>query len=104
MFPGIKDLMKQAREAQEKILADLRRKETEVETGGGMVKVRVNGAQEILSLRIDPEMIKDGDAEVVQELVLAAVQEALRKSREMAQADIQNLANVVPGLGNLFKK
>lgn len=63
----------------------------EVHSGGGMVKVVVNGQQEILSLIIEPELWEENDREMLQDLVLVAVNEALRRSREISQEEMSKI-------------
>ena len=66
-----------------------------------MVTVEVNGKQEILSIKIDPEVINKDDAQMLEDLVLAACNEALRKSRELVQQELGKLTGgmKIPGLG-----
>lgn len=68
--------------------------------GGGMVRAVANGRQEILSLRIEPEVVDPQDVEMLQDLVLAAVNDALGRSREMAAAEMGKLTGGValPGM------
>lgn len=92
-------VMKQAQKMQadiKKIQDDLTVAEVEATSGGGMVKVVVTGAQEIKSIEIQPEAVDPEDVEMLQDLVLAAVSEALRKSKEMAA---EQMARVTGGLG-----
>jgi len=69
--------------------------------GGGMVTVEANGKQEIVSLKIDPEVINKDDAQMLEDLVLAASNEALRKARELVQQELGKLTGglKIPGLG-----
>jgi hypothetical protein len=66
--------------------------------GGGMVTVSANGQGDIMSVKIDPEVLGDGDVEMVEDLVLAAVNEALRRSKELAA---EKMGKVTGGLGSL---
>lgn len=86
MFPGgkkgMKDLMKQAKKMQQ----DLQKAQEEAEnmimeatSGGGMVKVKVNGKNQILSIKIDPEVVDPEDIDMLEDLVVAAVNEAIQK-------------------------
>ena len=70
------------------------------QAGGGMVEAVVNGRQELLSLRIDPEVVSADDVEMLQDLILAAVNEALNRSREMMAAEMSKLTGglQIPGL------
>jgi len=69
--------------------------------GSGMVTVEVNGKQELLSVKIDREVINPHDSQMLEDLILAACNEALRKSREMVQAEMSKLTAglKLPGLG-----
>jgi len=67
--------------------------------GGGMVTVVVNGKQKVLSVTIDPEVVKPDDVEMLEDLITAATNQALEKSRDMAQEEMQKIAGGV--LGNL---
>jgi len=67
--------------------------------GGGMVTVKVNGKQKVLSVKIDPEVVTPDDVEMLEDLIAAASNQALDKSREMAQEEMQKIAGGM--LGNL---
>lgn len=100
---GLGDLMKQAQKMQAKMAEmqeELAKKTVGATAGGGMVTVTANGKQEILSIKIDPEVVKSQDAEMVEDLVLAGVNEALRKVREMAKEEMSKLTGGIniPGL------
>lgn len=100
---GLGDLMKQAQKMQARMAEmqeELAKKTVEATAGGGMVTVTANGKQEILSIKIDPEVVKSQDAEMVEDLVLAGVNEALRKVREMAKEEMSKLTGGIniPGL------
>lgn len=95
----IKNLMKQAQQMQAKIAKvqeDLKLKEVEASAGGGMITAVVNGAQELLSVKIEREIVNPDDVEMLQDLVRAAVNEALRKSRELMS---EEMGKVTGGLG-----
>ncbi len=66
--------------------------------GGGMVTVSANGQGDIMSVKIDPEVLGDGDVEMLEDLVLAAVNEALRRSKDLAT---EKMGKVTGGLGSL---
>lgn len=96
-------LFKQAQEMQSKmaeIQEELAKKTVEVSTGGGMVKVTANGLGEILSVRIDPELINMQDREILEDLVLGAVNEAQKKANELRQEEMTRLTGglKIPGL------
>ena len=101
---GFNNLMKEAQKLQERMAAmqeEIGQKKVEATAGGGMVTVECNGKQELLSIKIDPEVINRDDAQMLEDLVLAACNEALRKSRDMVQAEMGKLTAglKIPGLG-----
>ena len=102
---GLGNLLKQAQKVQEemaKIQEDLAQKKVEATSGGGMVTVEVNGQQEILSVKIDPEVIKPDDREMLEDLVLAAVNEGMRKAKDLIKEEMAKVAgglSLPPGMG-----
>ncbi len=104
-MPDMGKLLKQARQLQErmtKLQEELAAKTVEASTGGGMVKVVATGKREIQSIAIAKEVVNPDDIEMLQDLVLAAVNEALRKAEELATAEMSKLAGgmnmKIPGL------
>jgi hypothetical protein len=96
---GIGGLLKQAQQLQSKMQAlqeDLAKRTVSAQAGGGMVEATVSGRQELLSLRIDPEVVSPADVDLLQDLILAAVNEALNRSRELAA---QEMGKLTGGLG-----
>jgi DNA-binding YbaB/EbfC family protein len=96
---GNMKMMKQLQEMQNKmaqIQEELEHKEVEGTAGGGVVKVRANGHQKVLSVEIDPEAVDPQDVELLQDMVLASVNEALDRSRDLAA---QELGALTAGLG-----
>jgi len=97
----MKDFQSMIRQAQEmqsrlaKLQEEMAEKTVEASSGGGMVTVTVNGRQEVLSVRIEKEVISPDEAELLQDLVRAAVNEALLRSREMMSAE---MAKITGGL------
>ncbi len=96
-------MMKQAQKLQSKMMEmqeELGNRTVSAQVGGGMVEVVANGRQEILSLRIDPEVVNPDDTEMLQDLILAAVNDALNRSREMVSAEMAKLTGgmKIPGL------
>ena len=91
---SIKDwgsLLKQAQEMQSKmadVQRDLAEKKVEVSTGGGMVKIVANGANEIISVHIDDELINMSDREVLEDLMTGAINEVHRKVKDLAQEEM----------------
>jgi len=92
-------MMKQARQMQTDLQSALDRVEVSASAGGGLVTVRMNGQKRILQLAIDPEVIDPTDAEMLQDLVLAAINDAVRQVDEQTQNTLGALA---PGLGDLL--
>src|SRR2546422_3967346 len=97
------NLMKQAQAMQErlaKVQAEVATKTVHASAGGGMVTVVANGAMEIVSVKIDPEVLKASDGEMLQDLVVAAANEALRKAREMVAEEMKGITGglQMPGL------
>jgi hypothetical protein len=95
--------MKQAQKIQAqiaKVQEELAQKTVEATAGGGMITVVANGKQEIVSITIEPEVIEAKDVEMLQDLVVAAVNEALRKAQEMASEEMRKITGglQIPGL------
>jgi DNA-binding YbaB/EbfC family protein len=96
-------IMKQAQKMQAqiaKIQEELAQKTVEASAGGGMVSVVANGKQEIVSIKIEPEVVDPKDVEMLQDLVVAAVNEALRKAQEMIAEEMSKVTGglQIPGL------
>ena len=101
---GFGNMMKEAQKLQaqmERMQEEIAKKKVDATAGGGMVTVEANGKQELLSIKIDPEVINKDDAQMLEDLVLAACNEALRKSRELVQQELGKLTGgmKIPGLG-----
>lgn len=89
-----KDLLKQAGKLQERIREiqeKLSRKTVTVDTGGGMVTVTVNGRQEIVSIKLDPLCVDPRDIPMLEDLVLTAINQGMRRSREMAAEEMKQV-------------
>ena len=103
-MPNMNDLLRQAQVMQNKVLKlqqEMAEKTVETSAGGGMVKVVMNGRQELRAIAIDPRALEGGDVEMLQDMIVAAVNEAMRK----AEADsAQNMSKLTGGLnlGGLF--
>jgi len=100
---NLSSMMKQAQKLQAKMMemqAELGNRTLSAQAGGGMVEAVVNGRQELLSLKIDPEVVVPEDVEMLQDLIQAAVNEALNRSREMMAAEMAKLTGgmQIPGL------
>ena len=101
--PNIQQLMKQAQKMQqqmEKAQEELDAKEYEASAGGGMVTCKVSGKRELLSLTIKPEAVDPDDVEMLQDMVMAAVNEALRQGEETREATMS--AMTPKGMGGMF--
>jgi DNA-binding YbaB/EbfC family protein len=95
--------MKQAQQMQErlgKIQEEAASKTVEASAGGGVVKVAVNGATQVTKIIIDPEVIKSEESEMLQDLLVAATNEGLRKAKEMMAEEVKGLTGGmgIPGL------
>lgn len=100
---NMNSMMKQAQKLQKKMLktqAELATKTVEASSGGGMVKVIANGGQKIESIVLEKEVVDPEDIEMLQDLVLAAVNDALNKSQEMVSSEMGKLTGGlnIPGL------
>lgn len=100
---GFGNLMKEAQKLQaqlEAIREEVAKKKVEATAGGGMVTVEANGNQEIVAIKMDREVINPEDPQMLEDLVLAAVNEALRKARELVAAEMGKLTGglKIPGL------
>ncbi|MGA7562256.1 MAG: YbaB/EbfC family nucleoid-associated protein [Desulfobaccales bacterium] len=100
---NIMSMMKQAQKLQAKMAemqAEMGNRTVTAQAGGGMVEATANGRQELLSLRIDPEVASPDDVEMLQDLILAAVNEALNRSREMMAQEMSKLTGgmQIPGM------
>ena len=99
-FGDPRKLMKQIQQAQEKIQAEIAALVVEATAGGGMVTVEMDGQKQVKSLKIDPEVVSKDDVEMLQDLILAAVNEAGRKVDAEVQSRIGGLTGgmKIPGL------
>ncbi len=103
MAKGMGNLMKQAQQMQAKMAKmqeEVGKRTVEAAAGGGMVKVVVTGKQEVLSIDIEPEVVDPDDVEMLQDLVLAAVNQALRESQAMMTDEMSKLTGglKIPGM------
>ena len=100
---GMANMMKQAQKLQSqmmKLQEEMAGKTVETTSGGGMVKVVANGRQQIVSVSIEKEVVDPDDIDMLQDLILAAVNDALAKSQEMVQSEMSKLTGGlnIPGL------
>jgi DNA-binding YbaB/EbfC family protein len=90
---NIQEMMKQAQQMQEQLQRQMAELRAEGNAGGGMVTVVVNGAKQVQSLKIDPEVVSKEDVEMLQDLIVAAINDAHRKADEAMQ---QNMGGMLP--------
>ena len=100
---GMGNMMKQAQQLQSKMMKlqeELAEKTVESSSGGGMVRVTANGRQQILSIQIEKEVVDPDDVEMLQDLIMAAVNDALAKAQEMVSSEMGKLTGGfnIPGL------
>ncbi len=103
MQPNIKEMMRQAQRLQAKmakVQEELATREIEASVGGGMVKAVANGKPEIVSISIEKEVVDPEDVEMLQDLVVAAVNEALNRAKEMVNGEMSKLTGglQLPGM------
>jgi len=101
------DLMKQAQKMQQelaRVQEEAKRKTVEASAGGGMVTVTANGAMEIVSIKIEQDVVNPDDIEMLQDLIMAATNEALRRAQQMVTEEMSKITGGlnIPGLGNIF--
>ena len=90
---NIQQMMKQAQQMQAKMQKEMENLRVEATAGGGMVSVVMSGSKQVQSLKIDPEAVSKEDVEMLQDLILAAINDAQRKADEQMQ---QNLGGMLP--------
>jgi DNA-binding YbaB/EbfC family protein len=97
---NIQSMMKQAQEMQERLKKQMAEMRVEATAGGGMVTVTVNGTKQVESIRIDPEVVSKEDVEMLQDLIVAAVNDACRKVDERLGQSMSGLMGglKIPGL------
>ena len=103
MAKGLGNIMKQAQQMQQKIARlqqELEGREVEATAGGGMVTAVVNGKQQLLNLKIEKDAVDPEDVEMLEDLVTAAVNEAIKQSQEMMQQEMSKVTGGmnIPGL------
>lgn len=102
MARGMGDILKQAQKLQKRMMElqeELANKTVEATVGGGMVTVVANGQRDILEIRISPEVVDPEDVEMLEDLILAAVNEAHRKAQELMNQEMESLTGgfKIPG-------
>lgn len=94
MAKGFNQILQQAKKMQDRLVKlqeEMGDKTVEAQSGGGMVTCVVNGRQEIVSLKISPEVLEEKDNELLEDLIMAAVNEGLDRSREMVQEEMSKV-------------
>jgi DNA-binding YbaB/EbfC family protein len=95
---NMQQLMRQAKQMQEQMQKQMEATVVDASAGGGMVSVKMNGSKQVISIQIDPEVFTGGDKEMLQDLIVAAVNEAVRKVDESLQSQMGSLAGMkLPG-------
>jgi hypothetical protein len=102
------DLMRQAQKMQEEMMKaqeEAKKKTVEATAGGGMVTVVASGAGEIVSIKIEKDVVNPEDVEMLQDLIIAAANEALRRAQELVSNEMSKLTGglQIPGMGGLGK-
>ncbi|NOY65115.1 MAG: YbaB/EbfC family nucleoid-associated protein [Nitrospirae bacterium] len=102
----LSDIMRQAQKLQQemaRVQEEVKSRTVEATAGGGMVTVVANGAGEIVSVKIEKDVVNPDDVEMLEDLIVAASNEALRRAQEMMQAEMAKLTGglQLPGLGGL---
>ena len=100
---ALQQMLTQFRQMQETLQRQIDAVQVEASAGGGMVVVKMNGQKIVTEVKIEPEVFAAKDAEMLQELVRAAVNEAGRRVEETLADQMKNLAGGMPGVGNLLK-
>ncbi|MFL6201302.1 MAG: YbaB/EbfC family nucleoid-associated protein [Thermoanaerobaculia bacterium] len=95
---SMRQLMKQAQEMQERLQRELNELIVEASVGGGMVTVRMSGHKQVVSVKIDPEAMDKDDPSMLEDLIVAAINEAGRKVEETMQGKMGAMASNLPGL------
>ena len=103
MKGGMGNLVKQAQQMQQRMLKlqeELAQRTVEASVGGGMVSVTVNGKSEVLRVKVEPQVVDPDDVEMLEDLIVAGVNEALRKAQEMMSEEMAKLTGgmKIPGL------
>ena len=98
------NMIKQAQKMQQDLLkmqAEMEEKEYEAPAGGGVVSAKVSGKKEVVSITIDPEAVDPDDVEMLQDMIVAAVNEALRKAESSMAESMSKITGSLGGLGGL---
>ncbi|MCX6135960.1 MAG: YbaB/EbfC family nucleoid-associated protein [Ignavibacteriales bacterium] len=108
-FPGLggnmQNMLKQVQQMQEKmaqVQADLEKRIVDAEAGGGMIKVTANGKQRIVRIKLEKEVVNPADREMLEDLIVAAVNKALEASSSLAQSEVAKVTSgILPNIPGL---
>jgi DNA-binding YbaB/EbfC family protein len=97
---NLQQMMKQAQQMQEKLQKQMEATVVEATAGGGMVSVKMNGQKQLLSIQIEPDVFTSGDKDMLQDLIVAAVNEGIRKVDDVMQSQLGSMTGglKIPGL------
>ena len=98
---ALQQMLSQFRQMQESLQKQVEHLHVEASAGGGMVTVKMNGQKQVTELRIEPEVFAGKDAEMLQDLIVAAVNEASRRVDEELADQLRNLAGGLPGIAGM---
>ena len=98
---ALQQMLAQFRQVQERLEKQIDQLQVEASAGGGMVTVKMNGQKQLTEVRIEPEVFKSKDQEMLQELLLAAVNEATRRVDEELSKQVKDLTGILPGIAGL---
>ncbi len=98
---ALQQMLSQFRQVQEKLEKQIGEISVEASSGGGMVTVKMNGQKQLTEVRIEPDVFKSKDQEMLQELMLAAVNEAARRVDEELSKQVKDLTGGLPGLAGM---
>tara|TARA_Y100000782_G_C10171586_1_gene260039 strand:+ start:184 stop:483 length:300 start_codon:yes stop_codon:yes gene_type:complete len=93
---NIREMVKQAQQMQERLQKQMAETQVEASAGGGMVTVVMNGSKQVVSVKIDPEIVSSNDIEMLQDLIVAAINDAHRKADDKLAGQMGSLK--IPGL------
>jgi nucleoid-associated protein EbfC len=97
---NLQQMMKQAQQMQEKLQKQMEATVVDATAGGGMVSVKMNGQKQLLSVQIEPDVFTSGDKDMLQDLIVAAVNEGIRKVDDVMQSQLGSMTGglKIPGL------
>ena len=97
---NLQQMMKQAQQMQEKLQKQMEATVVDATAGGGMVSIKMNGQKQLLSIQIEPDVFTSGDKDMLQDLIVAAVNEGIRKVDDVMQSQLGSLTGglKIPGL------